>query len=298
MRVKPITDFDRHKRVDRNAVNVNDIGDFTSVYKFVSLNNPTSWKRMRETIVERKLIGSSPNQLNDPFEGRPHVISDDTESNSRKARIYFSNRNTLVDLNTIDPPSSEDFCNWRIQLDKKLNSTIRNARVLSFCRRADSHLLWAHYADKHRGACLHFSSGSFSGKGVRRGSVEYLHQRPSLFKSLMARIDLPKKDDLHGEERVRLRQELYKSLFFAKPLDWSYEEEFRILYSVSNADHIGIETDGIVEIIVGVNTSETTVKRIQGYIKRSGVDIPLRRAKISEATFGVDIISSETTIRS
>jgi len=35
-----------------------------------------------------------------------------------------------------------------------LQNLLENARILSFCGRSDSPLLWSHYANAHRGACI------------------------------------------------------------------------------------------------------------------------------------------------
>lgn len=283
------TDYDRFRRVDRNRVNVDDVGEHRSVFKYVSLDNPTSWERARDTIVDRKLIGTSPKRLNDPFEGNPHIIPDDTEERLRDARRYISKNEMRVDLNSIEPDFDVD--EVRRSLDRKLAATIDNARILSFCMRAESHLLWSHYANMHKGACFHFAAGAFTGQGVRRGTVTYSAQRPTVHKSLIAKISLPRKSDLHPDLRVQYREELYRYLFFSKPLDWAYEQEFRLVYSTKNEDHLLYEPSGLLEVILGVNASQKTQQRIEGYIRRSGRNIVLKRASISPATFAVDVIS-------
>ncbi len=271
---------------DRNAVHFNDIGQYTSVYKFISLRGD-SLDQLKSTLLSCTLDGSNPEELNDPFESNPYLVDDINENTIRNACKYLS-KTGAADIS--DEWLEKGVDAVKRKLERFVKSTRRNARVISFCKRVDSQLLWAHYANSHKGVCLHFSSGAFSAKGIRRGSVEYRTQRPSLLLSMVAKLALPTKNTLNTSDRISLRKELYGSMFFSKPLDWQYEEEFRIIRSTAGKTPISFNKDGMLEIIFGERTSTKDRKRIRKMVDDTGHDVMFRQARISPSNFSVDVV--------
>jgi hypothetical protein len=100
--------------------------------------------------------------------------------------------------------------------------------VGSFTRTPENALMWAHYADGHRGAVLEIDAdiAELTLKSllipVQFGSMIYL-KRPNI--SRYGRFRLPtfaKAGEFHMEDYERLQR-----LFLSKPLSWAYEEEVR-----------------------------------------------------------------------
>ena len=138
------------------------------VYKFLS----EKWAL--EDIRMRRIKISEIHDLNDPFELIPFDLSD---PEYRKAMLSVRDE--------------------------------MNARgILSFSRSWSSPLLWAHYADKHRGICLGFD---------------------------VARADEILKIVKYEEERLQLPDELdeetAQQFLYTKSADWEYEEEVRVYTS-------------------------------------------------------------------
>lgn len=100
--------------------------------------------------------------------------------------------------------------------------------ILSLCSDQQSaparenFLLWAHYADEHRGAAVEIDidapefTASYSDKGgaEKRGAVNYVPERPGL----------------------PIDEEILSEHFFNKSLHWKYENEFRIVRDIAQHD--------------------------------------------------------------
>lgn len=87
-----------------------------------------------------------------------------------------------------------------------------------FClsARNDSLLMWSHYADGHRGICLEFSTSQDQLFGCRLDPVVY-EEHPELFVGDTINLDWARK------------------YLTTKARDWSYEQEWRIMYSTPGA---------------------------------------------------------------
>lgn len=124
-----------------------------------------------EDIRLRRIKISEIHDLNDPFDLIPCDLSDPEH---RKAVLRVRN-----------------------EMNKR--------GILSFSRSWSSPLLWAHYADKHRGICLGFDVARTDKAYLK--NVEYVKER----------FPFPDKPN----------QEFAEQLLFTKFTDWKYEEEVR-----------------------------------------------------------------------
>lgn len=171
---------------------------------------------------QRILSGSSigfacPGEFNDPFElsGYPHQDGTDPVAG------YFA-----------------DIANWA-----KRNAWLDNCAILSLTRSPLNPLMWAHYADAHRGFVIGFDAlaAGFAEATpnlvpAQFGSVIYTNRRPQheIVTNAIMRI---------GEE-YSFRHDIYEKLqrlFLYKPICWSYEEEVRVVKCVH-----GIEGNNIL----------------------------------------------------
>lgn len=103
----------------------------------------------------------------------------------------------LVPFDLSDPEFRRGVLTYRDEMNKR--------GLLCFSRNWSSPLLWAHYADKHKGICLGFD---WTGTTETLAPVDYRKSR------------LPRPKELN--ENVA-RQSL-----FTKSVDWKYEKEVRV----------------------------------------------------------------------
>lgn len=281
------TDREFHLKSMSERINLGGIGEHESIFKYISLDGKMSWNYLERTLRENVLIGATLNSLNDPLEGKPRIFNDLTRDKYEDCCLYFDRSGKQRNEQRLE--DSIPFEQLEAHVLERLKNTKEMARILSFARRSDSHLLWSHYANSHRGACLHFSLGAFDHPALTAGLVGYTQNRPVLPMSLMARIALPPETEHHPDDRKALRSELYRGLFFTKPLDWSYEEEARVIYSTADMTNVPFQKGGLYEIILGAKCNAEDQKKIRSLVKRYSNKVVVRSAKITDDTFSVEI---------
>jgi hypothetical protein len=96
--------------------------------------------------------------------------------------------------------------------------------ILSLSQSRENFLLWAHYADEHRGAVLEIEiddsefSNTYEAKGgsENRGEIKYVRNRP----------------------RLSLKDDVLMAHLFNKSFHWEYEVEYRVVRDLTHADKI------------------------------------------------------------
>lgn len=140
-----------------------------------------------------------------------------------------SEQRSLLRQVMVDTPISQLFNLDRIQLlNQETIQHIQNCFETDgiFCTTTDPQnlLMWAHYADQHRGAVLEFTP-SIENDSVLLASrkVQYSDMRPLLYGSAQDMIQ-------HGltmtqDESVKI---ILDRLVFTKSREWQYEQEYRL----------------------------------------------------------------------
>lgn len=98
---------------------------------------------------------------------------------------------------------------------------IQTFRVCCFSKRNDNLLLWAHYADNHRGICLEYDIPDDIHKKTFM-PITYGESQPVLEK--VERF--PAGDQNAGRLSLKMED---AAVFLTKSADWKYEEEWRTL---------------------------------------------------------------------
>jgi hypothetical protein len=215
----------------------------TSLFKYVGLNTKSSWEAFERTLRDLELTGSTATSLNDPFELSPHVF-DDLRPSLVAAAIGDVGAAEMIADRPFDPDQKyADLEPYRKQARDYLQRVCRYSRVISFCERSDSPLLWSHYAHSYEGACLHFLGRAFRIPGPKLGYVSHSTYRPSYPLSLA--LFLQASEGKRSGPAVDLRTaESEKIYFFTKAEDWSYENEVRIVYNSNRLKSIRFDQDG------------------------------------------------------
>jgi hypothetical protein len=238
----------------QSGINLRRPSDYQSLFKYVSLSSETSWKHLYRTLHNSELTGSSALTLNDPFELSPYVFDDLTPNTIAEAVKHVDNARWLSDqepkpLKEVFP----DITPYRKQAMDYLGTVATRYRIIAFCERIDSSLLWAHYANSYQGACLHFLAKGFRWHGrYTLGRVKYSKHRPAYPLSLALALSTPVNGPPIPMNATPLRRaESNQILFFTKAEDWAYEAEARIVYEPKDNDVVKFKEDSLVSIIVG-----------------------------------------------
>jgi len=237
-------------------------------YKFVSFD--------RKDILENGLIRfTSAKDFNDPFELQLTItpyslkfieyindLSDDEIKN-----INFNDNDYLYSQERFDLLSKKrNLLNKKINqigiLSLSSNSNINQFLTVTIPEKDDPRtnlIMWSHYADSHKGFVIEFKENFIEGIDIQK--VEYNDER----------------DIITYEE---IDNNNFKKLFFKKSTEWAYEQEYRALLNLNEADKItkDKETDDIHlfkfkkskinSITFGCNMSKKHKKEIMDLIKK------------------------------
>ncbi|MDF2931532.1 MAG: hypothetical protein K0R36_863 [Chryseobacterium sp.] len=181
----------------------------------------------KNVLLKNQLYLTSPKYFNDPFDCRIPV--DYSSLNTAEKKIEYAkgyiNRhkdyfvNEGIDLNTEfhDKLNElEDISEYQKKYENEVLYPNQDKfyGVLSMSSDWSIQLLWAHYADNHRGVCYGFNEEKLRESGLfgKGGPVQYypLDQFPF--------ID-PNSDDYIEKGFIETH---------SKSLDWKYEEEYRL----------------------------------------------------------------------
>ena len=130
------------------------------------------------------------------------------------------------------------FCVQSMILDSK------KCGVYCFSKGFDSHLMWAHYAEKHQGFCIEYDYSIIDNPFIV--PVSYMSELP--------RITV--------DEFLLLPNQTLQKLWAVKNYGWAYEKEHRLIYPNMEGERLKKISDGIssdlkvTSVIVGYRISE------------------------------------------
>lgn len=227
-------------------------GDYYTLYKFCSLE-------IAETIILTSTLKfSNPSRFNDPFDCDISRVSFEfsLEDPNIQEEIEIIKTQIYPNLPFTEQHFEEGF--KYAQIDK-----IKRSSVCCFSRINDNLLLWAHYANKHQGACLVFDNTveekfvTIPADDLSYLTVEYKKFEPvNYFQNQILAL---------------------KSLFGTKSADWSYEEEFRIVL-LAQEGLFKFKPNFLKGVIFGLNVSKGEIVRLKTACDRENVNIFFKKA--------------------
>ena len=241
-------------------------------------------------------------QVNDPLECLPFIYCPDDKSAMEEQWLRTFKRKD------INPPA-----NWKQTLceqiktgefQKKLTDVLREYLfdfrqknfLLSVSQEVRSTVMWAHYADKHKGAVIGIDFDMIFPKYcIKMRRVDYSVQRPKM------------------NVLVEYENDKYSEILFTKSTEWTYEREFRTVFLNTRLrdleqqglaclkDFNGKKTwflrlnpKSIKEIIFGLYTDESVKLAIRKLIEQAELQhVQLYQAEESE-TYDLNLISIDT----
>lgn len=194
-----------------------------SLYKFKAFDEKEP-QRITEIFEHGLLFIPTIDQLNDPWEGQSTVEPPITrlEIAAAKYRLAKTARQRGMSRKAANKLAEQFLANpdRLVEVVKaSVRNTTRDIRIISFAAELDSALLWAHYADSHRGICIEFSSETILYKLAHR--VNYQTNYPSFM----------------------YPHDQYEALntIVTKSTDWQYEREYRTFDVPGSATQLRLE---------------------------------------------------------
>jgi len=231
-------------------------------------------------------------EVNDPLECLPFIYCSNNKAAMKAQILRTFNRNDISQI--VDWEQKIDEVIKTGMLQKKLEDDlreyiydyIRKGLLLSVSQEARSTVMWAHYADKHKGAIIGIDFDRIFPKyRIKMNEVTYSKQRPKM-------------DVLDDSEK----EENFGKTLITKSDEWTYEKEFRVIFGDAYLmdlerqglaclkDFNGKKTwflrlnpESIKEIIFGLYTEESLKLAIRKLTEQSELQhIKLYQAKESE----------------
>ena len=258
---------------------------------------------------------------NDPFEfwyhvveGIPHLEIDPdryvaalkARGMDRKSPHYEDVRSYFEECEDYQPP----FCDLR-----------EDMRIACFGSQVDNLLLWSHYADGLRGFCVVFDEELVLDTALKADvyDVVYLdgppevdsfvfgiaadqvwyHQQAILGTKAANKDSAGQADIIVGyehalEDAVTQMRQTWQRAFAAKPADWAYEQERRLLVSTDQSDTCPIKyrfpRNAVMEVVIGERMPCAYRARLLEVLCNHYPDVPIRTSRRSEEEYALTVI--------
>ena len=207
--------------------------------------------RLKPIILKHELYLPSVAQLNDPLDCRPKISPISDEDLVTFRRNDYINRNPVLALDLLrqDEDNIRDLIQKRgvewfnSELSKILNAGMEQFRVYSLTKRFDNFGLWAKYADGHKGYCLEFANEG----DLFKHAFEVFYGESVPFD-----VNDPGRDAM---------------FLVRKRLDWSNEEEVRLILPAGKGSKVRIEPRWLTRIILGMEMSPENEAQIRQWAK-------------------------------
>jgi hypothetical protein len=231
------------------------------LYKFLSSSSKYFALAMHELFLHSRVRMSSRLDFNDPFDtkfGLDFPDSDDVLIQCVKGIMTRTNTGDYLQR------VNNDLTVVRSDLSKNTSAALDKMGIYSLAESVRHPLMWAHYADSHRGVAVIFRHGAEDSFGAF--PIRYQDGYP---RGLIAEDGLP----LH--------------LCFVKGRDWEYEQEWRI--AKPSIAHSYLELDPCIlwGVVLGAKASRETYETINELImRRADAGLPglrLYRAEVEES---------------
>ena len=245
------------------------------LYKYRSMEEGKS-ERVLEVFSKSQVFLPDPTMFNDPFDCRPYVRpAADTQKNRRFLMENFLTREPNAKRSVLKKNVKAYLAklgNYEARCDL-YRSFIKKFGIYSLTEVPDDILMWAHYADFHKGLCLQFRADipdSFFWKTLK---VIYQHEYPQV--SLLD---------------AGLRVEFYNALL-TKSIRWKYEEERRIINSPPEGGRgtYPFAPELLTGVILGAMVSSENEERICEWVKGYPTPVGVYKANLNEKEYKLDI---------
>lgn len=238
------------------------------VYRMRSIN-----RYLFDTLINKEMWYPNPSDLNDPFDCDINM----TFNNSQHSSIqnYFNNylkkQFSTKELEGINDTniSTLDFENL---LNKVAKRVAQRKGIACFLSNCDNLLMWAHYADSHKGVCLKFNILEDTEFFSPAKKVSYANDYPVY-------------------NYLEDKNDFVNQMFFTKSNEWSYEGEVRVLKN--KKDNYKFNEKCLKEVIFGCNTSEGDKKTLTKIVKQYYPETILKQAVKSNTMFKLEFVDIE-----
>lgn len=225
-------------------------------------------ERLKPLFVNHQLYFPSRRKLNDPFEcvvpsfldTPPHILRQFLEEKIRKLRPDLTCNQIREKAGELDLE----------RLRQDIQNDVDKVGILSLTEKRDDLLMWAHYANGHRGLCLEFATSIYE--------VFFGRAQPVVYSGERLMFD-PREPETKQVEKVVL----------TKSEHWRYELEWRILEHQNGEGLYNFPAETLTGVIFGCWTSDKDRTKVKRWIHEGGLRPAIYQAKQKRRVFGLKI---------
>ena len=243
--------------------------DIYRYFKYRAVN-----KNLIDSLVNSYLYFSHPSNLNDPF---------DCQVDIRKSTNYA--------ISKVPSGLKSDIPTRISKLNGFIDEIQRRMTVIGVCSFSltlEEPLLWAHYADEHRGICLFYEFPEDfildrTNEIVGVSDIEYGENPLSDWF-----IDIIP-DQIEDGFYDYFTTELLKRVLIIKASGWNYEQECRIIRQ--KAGPLSVPKEFLKQVCFGMNVSDSDKNLISKIVDSSGYAVNYCQIVKTECDFGIKAVT-------
>lgn len=260
--------------ISRSHLIVPELPNSLYKYKSIDLESSVSKSYAEDSLIDELIYCSDPDSLNDINDIRVNVEKSKNHNDNVKAFKKVIEDNPLGKLS----PAKKLILANRLasikiddQLRGMLETELRSSTSV-FCVTADSlsELMWAHYADSHKGFCIEYQVSADDALRLLMRKIEYTEKFPI--------TTYPVTQD--------------HDYYLKKSKIWSYEQEYRMVLPCSSIS-VQLKPNTIQSVTIGVRAKKELIdflKEINRKRKNIGKKaIPINKAIIFKDKYGLDL---------
>ncbi|WP_378956784.1 DUF2971 domain-containing protein [Pelosinus sp. sgz500959] len=240
-------------------------------------------EHIRNNLIHSILYFQAPSLMNDPFDTSPSFQVNYNKKISLHHFIDLFEKDRLLPK-AAKRKATKEFKNTKRaeEYARQLTNRIKkHVGICCFTTKPDNLLMWAHYADYHRGICLQFDFPS----------DQTIIPVPSKLSKHLSAI-LPQKVDYRRNRPIfTLFNKNFKEVkdyCLIKSDDWVYEDEYRAITPeyVGPANYNPIYLSGI---ILGCRTTQSDFNEIRYVVKKMPFQPRLYKTVVKKNEFALEI---------
>jgi hypothetical protein len=251
--------------------------DIMPLYKYQACpdNDRVKMEWVRQILVDHQLFFSSRKLFNDPFDcvvpsfqQIPGTIikrfAEESVDRQFKKAAEVEKDNLISKL--MSAKALED-------IRKLLQDDVDKSGIVCFSRVRDDILMWAHYADKHKGICFEFDGSDnclFFGEAQ---PVEYEDY-----------TQIP----LHKDKERQMTR-----VILTKSKHWMYEKEYRIFRPGKTGCKLDYPVELLTGIIFGCMMTDNVRETVKQWAEEGNCRVAFFEARPKMAEFGLDIVRTD-----
>lgn len=230
-------------------------------YKYWSINSVLRFLQTGKILFNRYT------DFNDPFECQAHIDATNTEAEWRSFLLQNGVNGRIANVEAKRMAKNKMLAGRFVK--ESVEAVYNETGIFCMTSKGDNLLMWAHYADEHKGACIEFD--------VTKDPYVFCPIRKVQYDS-----------EYRSYNYLKEQGEAFRSLEY-KSKDWEYEDEYRVLHN-KGYGLMTINKEAVKTIIFGCRAEKKDIDAVKKTLKDHGYTrTKYKIAKMNTMSYKIDI---------